>query len=339
MAKTYRHVTPSGAGVKDGTTWAKAMGWAEFVTSLTGSMSTDWVYFLKGGTYTATGNVDASGRSASSTTPAYIIGVLSATTNEGAAIVYTDFAINDTDRPFLDLATYQLKLGTYIKVYGIRFEGEKSIVATQYVIFNNCKFNNDIGSSSTNYTVELGNYSGLINCQLESVYAKGVSVDLDCWIMFCYFKGYPDTTNGSAIVNIDSGCIIFGNIFYDCFVAINNSGSSYAYQTIMNNTFYACATDISQGTSIAGLYINNLHEGTTTVAYTWSSQRDQNFFWKNHGNDTRCTDMWNNVDSTSLSQDYEISTGDPLFSNPGVDHKLETGSPCLNTGISISLGV
>ena len=85
--------------------------------------------------------------------------------------------------------------------------------------------------------------------------------------------------------------------------------------------------------------INNIMEGNDSDGFKWTTQTDSNFFWKNHGDDVRCTDMWDLVDTTTVFQDYEVSTGDPVFDVPGADFALQNTSPNLDNGMSIILGV
>ena len=73
--------------------------------------------------------------------------------------------------------------------------------------------------------------------------------------------------------------------------------------------------------------------------FLWTTQTDINFFWNNHGDDTRCNDMWDGVDATTVFQDYEVTTGDPKFTTPGSDHSLQDTSPNIDAGMSIILGV
>jgi hypothetical protein len=51
--------------------------------------------------------------------------------------------------------------------------------------------------------------------------------------------------------------------------------------------------------------------------------------------------MWNGIDTTTVFKDYPNATlnGDPLFTAAGSDFSLGAGSPCLNAGMSIELGV
>ena len=86
----YYHITAAGAGLKDGSTWANAMGIGEFQTHLNGAVLAGHVHFVQDGAYTMTGNIDCNARDGTSTSPIVIIGVKSATTNEGAAVVYSD---------------------------------------------------------------------------------------------------------------------------------------------------------------------------------------------------------------------------------------------------------
>ena len=55
----YYHVTPSGAGSKNGTTWTNAFDLSGFHGSLLGGTAGD-VYWIADGTYTLSGNINFS---------------------------------------------------------------------------------------------------------------------------------------------------------------------------------------------------------------------------------------------------------------------------------------
>lgn len=339
MALTYHHVTAAGAGLKNGSSWANAMGEAEFETDLEGAVAGDDVYFVKAGTYTLDSAYDSSARSGTATAPISIIGVKAATTNEGASVVYSDWG-QGADRPFFDCATYQFKVGAYYIIRNIQIQGEAQY--TMYTGTNctveNCKFDQDIASSTNYYSLLVYDYSRVINCEFVSAKASGVFLyNQGCRAMFNYFHDMPDGTGGNACWCDAALMTIAFNVFDNVRVGVFTGG--YDYHAFLNNTFYDADTGVSGSDSYSCIAINNVMEANTADGFYWSTQSNINFFWDNHGDDARCTDMWDGVDTTTIFQDYAVTTGDPKFTTAGSNFSLQTDSPCIDSGMSIGLGV
>ena len=79
--------------------------------------------------------------------------------------------------------------------------------------------------------------------------------------------------------------------------------------------------------------MNNLLDSCYTDGIKMGLQRDVVTFISNHGDDARCTDMWDNVEESTIWRDYLVTTGDPKFDNPPDSLQLDTDSPARNTGI------
>lgn len=338
MALTYHHVTSAGAGNKTGSSWSNAMGEAEFETDIEGTVTGNDVYFIKGGTYTLDSAYDSSARDGTIIAPISFIGVKSTTTNEGSAVVFSDWATGG-DRPFFDCVTYAVTLGDFYITRNIYFQGSSTTGVRFGIscIVENCKFDNDYGSSSSRYACYSGNVGCLIiNCEILSTNCKGVYIAGDNKIMNCYIHDCSDATNGIGMTTAGGSIVCIFNIFDNCTVGI--SSASRDNFAILNNTYYECGTAISETDGNGWCVINNIVEGSNTAGFLWTTQTDSNFFWDNHGDDARNTDMWSLVDVATIFQDYVVTTGDPLFETAGSDFSLEAGSPCLNTGSGITLG-
>ena len=337
----YYHVTPAGADTKDGTTWAKAMGEAEFETFIEGTMVAGDVFFVKEGTYTLDSAYDWHAIAGTATAPIAFIGVKSATTNEGSSVVYSDWA-SGSARPFFDGVTYGIITSDYNIFRNISFQSSAvyPIYTGSYAIFENCRIEQDTGTSGGGkYAVRLSSYCKIINCEIYSAHNGLVDMSSSmCTFLFNYFHsdskeyyGFYYGGGPSASLNI---CF---NIFSKLYIALPRSYSQN--QLIMNNVFYDCDTAITGSTGYNDTILNNIFEGCVTDGIKWTTQTDHNFFWKNHGDDTRDNDMWDGVDVTTIFQDYGVTVGDPKFHTAGSDFALDTGSPCLDTGFSMGLGV
>jgi hypothetical protein len=342
MALTYYHVTPSGAGDKDGAGWATAMSLVEFKTSIEAAL-VDTVYFMAGGTYTFTMEINPSTRNGTAVAPIVVIGVKASTTNEGASIVFSDWARADADRPLFDCgATHYFMTGNYYHIHNISVQGAFSYVLNvgSSCIVENCKGNNNYASSSARFSIQAATYSTIINCEFTSTFCGGLKIaSAGSRVLFSYFHDMTDATNGIAVANqgIASGLFAF-NIFSNIkTIALSLTTSTGV--TVLNNTFYGNAVDVSASTAFAFIGINNIHEATTANAYIWTTETDINFFANNHGSDARCHQMWSGVDTTTVFQDYAVSSGDPKFTTPGSNFSLQSTSPNINNGLSESLGV
>ena len=239
MAMTYLQVTPAGAGNKSGSSWDNAMGESEFETNLEGSAATDYVYFLKAGTYTMNSAYDSSARGGSGQGMISIIGVKAATTNEGANVVYSDWG-SGTDRPFFDATSYAFRIGNYYSVRNIYIQGTAAAMfqCGSGCVIENCKFDNNYGTSSNRYAVTAAQNCMIINCEIMSIKSRGINItSTGARVIHCYFHDIPDDGSGGiAINNASNGLTVlfcfFSNIKFN---AILVGGATACI--IMNNTF------------------------------------------------------------------------------------------------------
>jgi hypothetical protein len=337
----YYHVTPSGAGAKDGTTWATAFGEPEFETFMEGTVVAGDVIFIKEGTYTLDSEFSSSARAGTLSAPIALIGVKSTCTNEGAAVAYSDWARLSANRPYFDCDTNAITFGNYYVIRNISFRVAKlstnGVVTGGYCIAENCKINSD--GTNTYYAAEFGTQSMIINCEITGT-GSGITTGSATKVLFCYFHDlYNGIDDGDrqGIFAGGAGSMIEFNILNNILIGIKVSGNDHIF---LNNTFYNCKKALFMGTAYRSCIVNNAVDSCTVSGISSTTQRDSNFFWKNHGDDARNVDMWVNEDTTTIFQDYEVSTGDPLFTTPAIGvFSLTVGSPALDAGLSISLGV
>lgn len=336
---SYVHVTPGGAGLKDGTSWTNAMGEPELETFLENTVVAGDVIFIKEGTYTLDSAIDSSDRDGTATSPIVLIGVKTETTNVGANIVYSDWARLSANRPFFDCGSYRFKIGNFHIIRNFYFQGDTSNVVYPGLrsVVENCKFDQDYGSSAARYSLFTITGTKVFNCEFLSANCSGLTLAAAGTAKFNYIHDMTDNTGGIGLLTGGDNSVIEFNIFNTCRIGVSTVERDN--NRIDNNTFYETASGISSTTDTAGTYINNLMEGNSAYGFYWSTQTDINFFWKNHGNDARCTDMWAGVDVTTVFQDYEVSVGDPKFTVPGSNFSLQSDSTDLNSGMSIILGV
>lgn len=336
---TYR-VKTTHAGDYSGSSWSNAMGWSEFVTSITTASAAGDIYYIMEGTYTLTGDVSWSGRDGTNDDPITIIGVNDDTTNESPA--YTDWSLGKLnggtdDRPVLSCGTYTITSSTLNKIMNLTFKGTAATVFTlgQDGTLFNCKGENSSGTNDRNAIV-LNSYATIAFCEAcglvgTGVVCRGIYSSSGSYIFFCYVhdcrSGIYLTTSGSqgvAVCCVAEDCSVYG--IY---------GGSVNWRMI-NCTVNDCATGLYT-TSSFRLAINNILEGCTTAGISCDSAANISIFLRNHGDDTRNTDMWVNVATTAPHGDPLVTTGDPKFDADG-NLSLQSVSPCINTGFSMVLG-
>lgn len=326
----YFHVTPAGAGTKSGADWTNAFGEPEFKAHIEGSGTAGYVYFIASGEYTLDSSINSGARAGTSVSPISLIGVKGGTTNVGADIVYSDWARSPYDRPLFDTGALQIAVGSNYVIRNLRFTGASSfMLLLGYLdVVENCFFEG-YASSAGLYIVGTNTNCIIINCGFTTPNTYGLYIN-NGLCSFCYFYNINDSTYGRAITPT-SESTISNNIFNNCNEGIHLSADIGVY--IINNTFYLCGTAVSATTGFANAYINNILEGCRTNGFLSTTQEDLNFYSNNHGDDARNTDMWNGVDDSGIFQDNGVSTGDPLFTASGT-FTLETGSPCIDTGLN-----
>jgi hypothetical protein len=331
----YFHVTPSGAGTRTGLDWTNAFSEADFESHIESSGNAGYVYFVASGTYTLDSSYDCSARDAGALAPISIIGVKGNTTNVSGNITYSDWATSAGDRPFFDCVTFSITLGDYYLVRNIYFQGSAANVvgAGTNCLFENCKFDQDNTTNAGRYVLNLGNYCSAINCEFSAFFNCGVSIGSTCRIIFCYFHDCVHTTS-IAIKCSASDQILFSS-FNNCYQAINTTADNLGL--VMNNTFLSCGYAVNGTTDNTWIFINNVVDACDSGFY-FTTKTDNNFYWKNHGDNIRNTVMWSGVETTTIFKDYLNSSGDPLFSSSG-NLSLSTSSPCIDNGMSIALGV
>lgn len=331
------YVTAAGAGAKNGNDWANAFDKPAFETHLEGAVVAGDVNWVEDGAYTLDSDIDFTARDGTAVSPIAIIAVKSGTTNEPP--LYSDWSIAAGDRPFFDCVTFTFKTGDYTIIRNIDFEGSTNAVVEMgtYCLAENNKFNNDVGFGAQRYGISMSNYARLNNNELTSALGRGARVFLSSKIAYNYFHDMPDDPDGLCLDIAGHGCDAAFNIFDTSYMGIK--GESYDAIMLLNNTFYETDTGVGATDGFGWTCINNIMEGNNTAGFVWTTQTDSNFFWNNHGDDVRCNDMWVLVDTTTLFQDYEVVTGDPVFDVPGADFALQNTSPDLNAAMSIGLGV
>jgi len=275
-APSYFHVTSTGADTKTGATWATAMDMAAFDAELEDNAEAGDVFFIKGpSTFSLTEDLNSSAKDGTSLLPIKIIGVLAATSNEGAAVVASDYAYS-TDRPLLDCddgaaAEWDSTIGDYYVFRNIRVISDDSygLQCGTYGIIENCLFTQTSGSQYEATNGGVG--SRWISCEMtgssgDGIHAGGSGIR----IANCYIHDVVNGINGAAAYGTVLNTIIDTTTIGMDLVS-NNSW------TIYGNAFYACTTGIAATDSEGNLIVNNIFDectkpgdwATANQAYNW----------------------------------------------------------------------
>ncbi len=334
----YFHITAAGAGDNSGDTWANAMDEPAFETHLEGAVVAGDVHFVMDGSYTLDSTIDASARDGTAVSPIAIIGVKTGTTNEGSAVVYSDWSIDAADRPFFDGVTFGFLVGDFYIIRNIDHESSATSVVSVGLACNvvNCKFNNDNGISAAKHALDVGEASHIIDNEITAANVSGMNVAGAAKVLYNYIHDCPDASNGYGVINNGQRTVYAFNIFDQLEYGILAASDEFCL--CLNNTFYECDTGIRETNAYGWAVINNIFDNIDTVALSWTTQTDINFFWKNHeGNSV--VDYAANVDETTVFQDYEKTTGDPEFITPGSEFDIEDTSPCYGTAQGVEKGI
>lgn len=310
----YWYLTPTGAGAMDGTSLATAFNTDSLEKYLeNGTVANGAVVFVWGGSYTFNATVNFSNSSdGTAVNPVKFIGVKSATTHEGANIVYSDLAIDTADMPAWNLVGYQFVMGDYTFFENIKVTGTlNSMVTTGLInVISNCVFRMTNTTPGARYSVTAnGNSCSIINSYFFSDSCGGINTTIASTtkITGCYFYT-PRGTTGIAIACGSSGDFS-KNTFDRC--AISVSLISADHNRIINNTFHKCKNDVDATDAYNIVAIDNLHDSTTNVCYRFTTESDCNTIRNNVFGSTIPNDsQYVLVDTSTVFKDYWKKTGD-----------------------------
>jgi hypothetical protein len=333
----YWHVEDGGTGTRtEGDSW---LGGVSVCMDTLGvaTLTAGDIVLIKDGSHTIAAAIDNSAEDATEFSPIMLIGVKAGTTHVGAQVVLSDLSIDTTDRPLITIGESKITLGDYYIVKGLSINATVTAALTLGTggLVENCKFNQAYGSSNTRVVLSTGTFCSILNCEFVSALNRGITLGATSKVMYCYFNGFADATNGIAL-GLNGNAEI---VMYNTFRNVKNSAivlASTDGHTIANNTFYDCAIDVSATDSRSNVFINNVSYATDADSYVWTSQVDLNFF---SNNSVDALGSFNLVDTAGLFRDFYLKIGDPLFTTNGSNFSLQAASHCVDSGLGIIMGV
>ena len=324
---TNYYITPTGAGLKNGSSWANAFDWTGFDTSAAASVSNDH-YWLLGGTYTVpAGGTVATSRDGLISGSIWVIGVKSTTTAEPPTVA--DWAYGD-DRPYIDLTTNTeyMQLDNYWNIYNLRMIGDGAFVlrVDYYSSIYNVKVisSGGVGTDAI-YMYGLGfisnsevsNPDGTALFMGQEIFATGVYAHDSA-------TGFEHLTSDNYIINSVAETCVTG-------IDINTANEAY----VANSVIYNNITGIKATTQTTGSsrFFNNIIVNNTTGA-SWDDDADSNYWDFN---------IWDNTtDGANITTGSNSITGDPGFTDPDAtppDFTVGEGSNALDAGLPFSIGL
>lgn len=317
MAAATMYVTAAGAGDKSGSSWANAMGLAEWETDVENSAEAGDVYYVEEGTYTLTG-AWSTALDGSTTAMISIIGVLSGTSNEPP--VFSDHATG-ANRPLIAAGANSFTFDDYWHIENLRVTttsgtGLRADTSARIV---NCKSYNSSGTADREAIYITSNYSRAIACEAQSDNGTAIYLGTYGSAIACYAhdsdEGIDVGSYGAVALCVLDTCVIG---------VIAGAGNAYV---ILNNTFYTCTTGLSATTSNSVIVLNNIFDECTTPANWSTAEYKSNWFDYNSWDGDKSSNT--NVTAGNHSIDTDITLG-----NPGNDDfSITTASDAYNAAL------
>ena len=297
MAPAIMRVTVAGAGDKSGSSWANAMGWAEFETDYEGSAESGDMYYVMSGTYTLTSHLSTA-IDGTSTDMIQVIGVSDEALTEAVG----------ADRPFFDGgASYYVRADNWWRFRNVRVEGEQAYVlrADTGAQFINCKADNSSGTADRDAIRPEGANCIVIKC--EAISDAGVGIFMFSRYGIVRQNHAHDCKTGIRIIernaveeNIIETCTTYG-LFIDT--------STLDFNYIVNNTIWTCATGINAPAGYDYLVADNLIDTNTTKGIVWAAAIDSAWFDYNNFNGNSGGDV------TNVTKGPNTTSNVPGFTN------------------------
>jgi hypothetical protein len=346
MAFSFHYVTPAGAGAKDGAAWASAMSWTELLADFPTAAAGD-IYIVEEGTYTMTADL-VTATDGNAVDPIAIIGVTTATRTgnvTGDAINQTYFGTG-ANRPLFDAGAnaYGITIDDYGRIENIRIETRDTypIHLDTAGVVRNCKVTQNYTGGTTSYGIFCD--GTVINCEVTGTECNnGIAGASAAGFVFNYVHDITEAGSSGITPSTFTGAILF-NVLDAVPIGINKTTDPQG--VIFGNTFYDCDVGLSATTDIACAVINNIFSESDVDAIIWSTPSTAaNVFMYNHfyNNLDDHDGIVENGDANDLFSDFWAvlsgAASDPAFTAAGSDFSLQAGSPCIDTGMSMLLGV
>lgn len=337
----YKHVDADSSGGGDGSGWdlsgaSAAYTLAEFDTWAEANFAAGDTAFFKKATaaYTFTSHLALSTRDASSASPINIIGVKEGTTNVGANIVLSDWAVAASDRPSLNGGSYYFYPGDYYIVRNIIFTSSNtswSVFSGASNLFENC----DLRNSGTGPAIYGSNGVSAINCYLSAPSDYGFRGQTNCRLIFCHIDGCS-----TGVYMPNTGMTLDHCVISDCTTGIDFNTQ---YQWALRNcTIDDCTSGIIGSTGDRGILINNIISNCTDG---WKVNNSGTvigsifFDFNNWYGNTKDMSWDNGTSEDNSAKGINDTANNPNYTAAGSDDYSLASGDCIDGGQSLTLGI
>lgn len=323
-AAANMYVTVAGAGVKDGSDWDNAFGYAEWETDVEGSVEAGDRYYIEAGNYVFTSALTTA-TDGTAADPIQFIGVASGTSNEPPDS--SDYPTG-SNRPTMTTGANGFIMDNFVRFENLRFEGTGDPIANTDAggVWKNNYGNNSSGSGNRGGLIS-GDRGVMVDCEAECVNGRAIMTGPNVLLLDCYMH---DSDVG--VWGLSSGLSVVNSIFNTCTTGVQSSANRQGFN-IINNTFYSgtLAVDLNNQdastvySNIIDAYINGIDADNPRINIL-----DHNVY-----------DVSGQEVVTGEQGDNKVS-GDPGLTDPTgtpPDFTVGSGSNVLDAGFQFGLTI
>lgn len=283
-AETY-YVTPSGAGLKDGSDWENAFGLSEWVTDITVNSEDGDLYYVYSGTYALTTSVSClSGALANYT---QVIGISDQDLMTEA---------QGDDRPLISQGAYDWDYNAWFYVKNIRhtMANVHGVLLANYTILENSSAIQTATGSNRACWNGLGS-TRAINCYASGAQGSsrafgfgGMGTAFGCVVADSDYGFHTAAVINCILDTISTegirstpGTISIGNDIYNSRIGIEFDDDGYGL--VYNNIIHSCSIGMNQKDLTSGKWANLINNNTfynNTIDISTDDGVSENTEWK-----------------------------------------------------------
>lgn len=300
--------------------------------------ATDTIFVLSDGLHVAHGNINLSAIVGDvSTQKVKLLGVKAATAKAGADVDSSDFVWKDSvNWSHIDMQGYTFVTGDGWDIRFFSFTGSLAdsglgvLTCGKNTEVRYCKFVNDTGTTNSKAAIYLAAGSDIGYCYISGGNVNGLRATGTA-ISDCYFYNTYNSTNGSAIDIIGTGCRLNRTDFDHCYNAINAGRYQFTAENCNFNYQYRVVTAIYA----ANCKLKNCAiDSTQDTALVWSTPR-RVLLEGIHWGSENAAEMSGVLNETGIDKNYFTTRGSPLWVNPNIGNfNTPSNSPLVNTGVT-----
>lgn len=324
---TY-YITPTGNGLRDGSSWANALDSTQADAQVSGAAGclsgatpqADTWFFLAGDTtYTVNAQWGDGVADATDGQPIMVVGVTPMVVNP-----WPNYVCSGASRPFIQLGANKILVDNYWQFRGLMIEGtaDQMVDPDQGTIISGCSvFNVDSTNANREAIFHNSSYMEVYNSEVASSLGDAIVASGVARVMFCDIH-----TSKTGVNAIGQGDVIMFNTFWDD-VSQNMIGvnQDQDFALVMNNTFYQLGEGINSDADDSSWFLNNIFELCAIAIDSEKDSYSRTIDYNNYLHNT--TDI--NGGSGNSQKGPNATAHDPNFTDPTgdpVDFSPDAGS-------------